>query len=118
VITHRIGLAGVQESAEHAHMRRAIATTCICWLATCGAPAPSNTIPLAFGMSPAQVETALGVPLHYLSGRGGSKIYVAAGFAPIHGAYAVDTGLALQFRRGRLTGWKQDWQLRRPGPFI
>ena len=99
-------------------MRRAIATLCVCWLATCGVPAPPNAIPLAFGMSPAQVETALGIPLHHVSGRGGSKIYVAVGFAPIHGAYAVDAGLALQFRRGRLTGWKQDWQLRRPGPVI
>ena len=97
-------------------MRHAIATVSVCWLAYCSLPPPPNTIPLAFGMSPAQAERALGTPLHYLSGRGGSRIYTAAGFAPLHGAYAVDTALALQFRRGRLTGWKQDWQLRRPWP--
>jgi hypothetical protein len=111
------GLAGLRESAEDGGMRRAVATLCVCWLAYCSAP-PSNTFPLAFGMTPAQAEAALGIPLHYRSGRGGSKIYLAAGFAPIHGAYAVDTGLALQFRRNRLTGWKQDWLLRRPRPYI
>ena len=82
-------------------MRRAVASLCVCWLAYCGAPR-SNTLPLVFGMTPEQTELALGVPLAYHSGRGGSKIY------------AVDSALALQFRRGRLTGWKQDWQLRRP----
>jgi hypothetical protein len=65
-------------------------------------------------MTPAQAELALGRPLAYHSGRGGSKIYVATGLEAIPGFYPVDTGLALQFRRGRLTGWKQDWQLRRP----
>jgi hypothetical protein len=98
-------------------MRRALATFCVCWLAYCSAP-PPNTFPLTFGMTPTEAEFALGVPLHYLSGRGGSKRYGAVGFAPIHGAYAVDSGLALQFRRGRLTGWKQDWLLRRPRPYI
>ena len=65
-------------------------------------------------MTPAQAELALGVPLAYHSGRDGSKIYIAAELAAIPGFYPVDSALALQFRRGRLTGWKQDWQLRRP----
>jgi hypothetical protein len=98
-------------------MRRAAAMMSVCWLAYCGAP-PANTFPLAFGMTPAQAEFALGMPLHYHSGRSGSKRYAVVGFAPIHGAYAVDTGLMLQFRRGRLAGWKQDWLLRRPQPYI
>ena len=96
-------------------MRRAIASLCVCWLAWCGAPR-ANTVPLAFGMTPNEVSAALGVPLVYHSGRPGSEIYVAAGHAGIPGFYPTDHGIALQFRRGRLTGWKKDWQLRRPGP--
>jgi hypothetical protein len=98
-------------------MRRTVAMLSVCWFAACSAP-PPNTFPLVFGMTPAEAEFVLGAPLRYHSGRGGSKRYVATGFAPIHGAYAVDAGLALQFRRGRLTGWKQDWLLRRPRPYI
>lgn len=97
-------------------MRRAIASLCVCWLAYCGAPR-SNTLPLAFGMTPEEASAALGLPLTYYSGHRGSKIFLAVGSAGIPGFYPVDTGLALQFRRGRLTGWKQDWQLRRPWPF-
>ena len=103
-------------------MRRAIASLCVCWLAWCGAPRPntaprSNTLPLAFGMTPDQASAALGLPLVYHSGRRGSEIFVAAGPAGIPGFYPTDFGIALQFRRGQLTGWKKDWQLQRPGPF-
>ena len=49
--------------------------------------------------------------------RRGSEIYLASGPAGIPGAYPTDFGIALQFRNGRLTGWKKDWQLRRPWPF-
>jgi hypothetical protein len=42
---------------------------------------------------------------------------VAIGSEPIPGFYPVDKGVALQFRRGHLTGWKQDWHLNRPWPF-
>lgn len=97
-------------------MRRAIASLCVCWLAWCGAPR-TNTVPLAFGMTPDEAAAALGLPLVYHSGRRGSEIYIAAGPAGIPGFYPTDHGIALQFRRGRLTGWKKDWQLRRPGPF-
>jgi hypothetical protein len=97
-------------------MRRAVVTFCVCWLAWCGAPR-SNTLPLVYGMTPAQAEAALGEPLLYHSGRGGSKIYVAAYPTGIPGFYPVDTGIALQFRNNRLTGWKKDWQLHRPWPF-
>ena len=68
-------------------------------------------------MTPNEASQALGMPLTYYSGRHGSKIYLATGSANIPGFYPVDTGLALQFRRGHLTGWKQDWNLRRPWPF-
>ena len=104
------------EQIENAGRRRAIATLCVCWLAWCGAPR-SNTVPLAFGMTPDQASAALGLPLVYHSGRSGSEIYLAAGPAGIPGFYPTDHMIALQFRRGRLTGWKKDWQLRRPAPF-
>lgn len=118
--TSRRRLACARDRAEDGNMRRndvrqAIATLCVCWLAWCGGPG-SNTVPLAFGMTPDQASAALGLPLVYLSGRPGSEIFVAAGRAGIPGFYPIDHGIALQFRRGRLTGWKKDWQLRRSGP--
>jgi hypothetical protein len=97
-------------------MRRAIASLCVCWAAWCGAVG-SNTAPLAFGMTPPEASAALGMPLTYHSGRGGSKIYIANGLEGVPGYYPVDTAIALQFRRGRLTGWKYDWRLRRPWPY-
>lgn len=97
-------------------MRRAFATCCVCWLAWCGAP-HSNTLPLAYGMTPRQAALALGAPLVYHSGRRGSEIYVAAAPADIPGFYPSDFGIALQFRNNRLTGWKKDWWLRRSTPF-
>jgi hypothetical protein len=30
----------------------------------------------------------------------------------VPGFYPVDTRIVLQFRRGRLTGWRRDWQMR------
>jgi hypothetical protein len=95
--------------------RQAIASLCVCWLAWCGAPR-ANTVPLAFGMTPDEASAALGLPLTYHSGRPGSEIFIAVGHAGIPGFYPTDHGIALQFRRGRLTGWKKDWQLQRPGP--
>jgi hypothetical protein len=109
-------LASPADRTEDGGMRRALATLCVCWLAWCGAPR-SNTVPLAFGMTPQEASAALGLPLTYHSGSRGSEIYLATTQAGIPGFYPVDHGLALQFRRGRLTGWKKDWQLRRPGPF-
>ena len=97
-------------------MRRLAASVGVCWLAWCGAPG-SNTAPLAFGMTPAEASAALALPLVYHSGRRGSEIYVAGGPAGIPGFYPTGFGIALQFRRGKLTGWKKDWELQRPGPF-
>jgi hypothetical protein len=110
------GLAGAPGSNEDAAetrgtMRRAVVTFSLCWLAWCGAP-HSNTLPLAFGMTPTEASHALGVPLVHLSGRpGGSEILVATGGAGIPGFYPSDYGVALQFRNNRLTGWKKDWRL-------
>jgi hypothetical protein len=69
----------------------------------------SNSTPLAFGMDPEETARALGTPLNYVSGRPGDEIYLA--FRNVGGnvfSFRNDR-LYLQFRRGRLTGWKGDW---------
>ncbi len=73
----------------------------------------SNVAPLAFGMSQQQASDALGAPLTYISGRPGHEIYFAARDARTPG-YPVGEAIVLQFRRGALTGWKQDWRIRKP----
>jgi hypothetical protein len=67
-------------------------------------------------MTRAEASAALGLPLVYHSGRRGNEIYLAAAPAGIPGFYPTDFGIALQFRGGRLSGWKKDWRLVRPGP--
>jgi hypothetical protein len=77
------------------------------------ATAPNNT-PLFYGMKPDEASQALGTPLNYVSGRPGNELYLA--LANVKGAALSDRndGLYLQFRRGRLTGWKGDWRSVRP----
>ncbi|MGO4716695.1 hypothetical protein [Bradyrhizobium sp. 2TAF24] len=75
-------------------------------------PAPftrtlSNNTPLVFGMSVDDAATALGAPLNYVNGRIGNEVYVAARSGG--GFLLRDDKLFLQFRNGRLTGWKGDW---------
>jgi len=107
-----VGSGDVDEFVgESSSMKRIVAALCVCWAAYCGAP--SNTAPLAFGMTLEEAAVALGVPLLYYSGDNGSEIYLAYGQAGVLGAYPVASALALQFRNGRLTGWKKDWQVRR-----
>jgi hypothetical protein len=93
-------------------MRRFIAAACVCWLAICGADR-SNIAPLAFGMTPEEVSTVLGAPLTYVSGRPGSEVFLVEKRARTPGLYPVDDRVFLQFRRGRLTGWKRDWGIPR-----
>ncbi len=94
-------------------MRRMIASTCLWWTLAC---ATSNTSPLAFGMTKDDAAAALRAPLAYVSGRRGSEIYIALRNANVPGLDPADEAVALQFRRGRLTGWKKDWRLRRFWP--
>lgn len=89
------------------------ATIALCWAAYCG-PYDTNTWPLAFGMTPQQASAALGVPLTHSSGPPGAEILLARGWAGVPGRFPVDATLALQFRRGRLTGWKENWNLPKP----
>ena len=51
-------------------------------------------------------------PLIYLSGSRGSERYMVERMSSVPGWYPVDARIILQFRRGRLTGWRRDWQMR------
>ena len=68
--------------------------------------------PLVFGMTREHVEQVVQAPLIYLSGPRGSERYLVERPASVPGLYPVDTRIVLQFRRGRLTGWRRDWQMR------
>ena len=68
--------------------------------------------PLVFGMTKEEVAQLVDVPLIYLSGARGSERYLIERMSTVPGFYPVDTHIVLQFRRGRLTGWRRDWQMR------
>jgi hypothetical protein len=77
--------------------------------------APRNaTLPLSFGMTPDQASQSLGVPLTYVRGTVGNELLLAV--PNIKGAALSirSDGLYLQFRKGKLTGWKGDWGTIRP----
>jgi hypothetical protein len=69
----------------------------------------SNHTPLVFGMDVADASRALGEPLSYVSGRPGNEIYLAIRDIGGSGLLNHHDRLFLQFRKGRLTGWKADW---------
>jgi hypothetical protein len=69
----------------------------------------SNTTPLAFGMDEEEAARALGTPLTYISGRPGDEIFLAFRHAGGTGFFNRKDRLYLQFRHGRLAGWKGDW---------
>ena len=81
---------------------------------TAAAPSParaqwSNNTPLAFGMNEEDAARALRQPLNYISGRPGDEIYLAFRDIGGTGFFNRKDRLYLQFRRGRLAGWKGDW---------
>jgi hypothetical protein len=69
----------------------------------------SNNIPLAYGMSADEAAFALGVPLNYVRGVSGSEIFLAFRGYGGSGLFPKRDRLYLQFRKGRLAGWKGDW---------
>jgi hypothetical protein len=69
----------------------------------------SNNTPLALGMNVEDVSRALGEPLGYISGRPGDEIYLAFRNIGGSGLFKHHDRLYLQFRKGRLAGWKGDW---------
>jgi hypothetical protein len=91
-----LALAGVVLTPALAQQARAIA------------PSP-NGVPLTFGMNADQASAALGVPLSYVRGRRGDELLLAVPNVKGSALSSRSDGLYLQFRRGRLTGWKGDW---------
>jgi hypothetical protein len=69
----------------------------------------SNNTPLAFGMGAEEAARALGTPLNYISGRPGDEIYLTFRNIGGSGLFPKKDRLYLQFRKGRLAGWKGDW---------
>ena len=67
----------------------------------------SNTLPLSFGMTATEAAAALGTQLHYVSGLPGNEVLAAPRPSPVY--IPRQAWLFLQFRDGRLTGWKGDW---------
>ena len=81
------------------------------------APAPAqtaNNTPLAFGMNVQEASAALGVTLIYVRGRPRDEMFLA--LPNVKGSALSDRrdGLYLQFRRGKLDGWKGDWGTNHP----
>ncbi|MDE2379987.1 hypothetical protein [Bradyrhizobium sp.] len=69
----------------------------------------SNTTPLAFGMDVEETARALGQPLQYVRGRPGNEIFLALRNLGGSGLAPHRHRLFLQFRGGRLAGWKADY---------
>ena len=80
-------------------------------------PAVSPGAPLTFGMSEDEASAALGVPLSYVRGSRGNELLLALPNVKGSALTIRSDGLYLQFRRGRLTGWKGDWGTAKP-PFV
>jgi hypothetical protein len=83
------------------------------WLcpAYAGSPASGNT---SLGMDAEQVSQTLGVPLIYVGGRPGNEVYLAIPNVKGSALSSRNDGLYLQFRQGRLSGWKGDWAINPP----
>jgi hypothetical protein len=77
-------------------------------------PAPASGAPLAFGMSEQEASAALGVPLSRVRGRPGSDLLLALPNVKGSALTIRSDALYLQFRNGRLTGWKGDWGTAKP----
>lgn len=69
----------------------------------------SNSTPLAFGMDVAETARALGQKLHYVGGRPGNETFLALRDLGGSGLVPHRHRLFLQFRHGRLAGWKSDY---------
>src|SRR5271156_827592 len=69
----------------------------------------SNNTPLVFGMSVEDASQALGRPLSYVNGSPGNEVFLAIRNAGGSGLIGHSDRLYLQFRKGKLAGWKGDW---------
>jgi len=77
-------------------------------------PRGTSGAPLNFGMNAEQASQALGVPLNYVRGRPGDELLLAIPNVKGSALSTRSDGLYLQFRKGRLEGWKGDWEIIRP----
>jgi hypothetical protein len=77
-------------------------------------PAVPVGTPLTFGMSADEASAALGVPLSYVRGSRGNELLLALPNVKGSALTIRSDGLYLQFRRGRLSGWKGDWGTAKP----
>ena len=93
-------------------MVRLISALLLTLLAAMPGRAGTYNDPFAFGMTPEQVEQLVQAPLVRLSGSRGSERYMVQRLSTVPGFHPVDTRIILQFRRGKLTGWRRDWQMR------
>src|SRR5260370_26421580 len=94
----------------------ASAPACAQHLPPTGGPYPpsftatlSNNTPLAFGMGAEEAARALGTPLNYVRGRPGDEVFLTFRNVGGSGLFPHKDRLYLQFRKGRLAGWKADW---------
>jgi hypothetical protein len=69
----------------------------------------SNNEPLVFGMDVAEASVALGQRLRHVNSSPGGEIYLALRDLGGSGLIGHHDRLFLQFRRGRLAGWKEDY---------
>jgi hypothetical protein len=76
--------------------------------------AVSNGTPLSFGMNAEEASLALGATLNYVRGRPGDEMFLALPNVKGSALSTRKDGLYLQFRRGKLEGWKGDWGTNRP----
>jgi hypothetical protein len=70
---------------------------------------PSYGAALKFGMNTSQVSQVLGVPLAHVRGRPGNELFLAIPNVKGSALSIRSDALYLQFRKGRLSGWKGDW---------
>ena len=90
-------------------MRRIVTLFCIWWLALGCARTASELV--RFGMTTEEAGAVFGSSMSYVAHRRDAEIYLVRAPAPIPGIYPplVQENLYLQFRKGRLTGWKNEW---------
>ena len=69
----------------------------------------SNNTPLAFGMDAGEAARALGTPLNYVRGDRARKSISHSAITAAAVCSNKKDRLFLQFRKGRLAGWKGDW---------
>ena len=113
-VTRRLGVGLVTAGLVLASLIGVSTAACASYKAA--QPVPLGA-PLTFGMSPDEVSAVLGVPLSYVRGSRGNELLLALPNVKGSALTIRSDGLYLQFRRGRLSGWKGDWGTARP-PFV